>query len=65
MFGFGEFEVAIFFCGSDVVAFTKVAVEDFEAQGIEDLSLDDALEGPSAIGGVVALLGEEELGGVV
>jgi hypothetical protein len=49
----------------DVVAFAEVAVEDFEAEGVEDLALDDALQGAGSVGGVVAFLAEEELGGVV
>lgn len=55
----------VFFGGLDVVSFAKVAVEDFEAERVEDLALDDALEGAGSVGGVVALLAEEELGGVV
>lgn len=57
--------MTVFFGGLDVVAFAEVAVEDFKAEWVEDLALDDALEGAGAVGGVVAFLPEEELGGVV
>lgn len=57
--------MAVFLRGLDVVAFAEVAVEDFEAEGVEDLALDDALEGTGAVGGVVAFLAKKELGGVV
>lgn len=51
--------------GADAVAGEEFAVEEVEAEGVENLVLDDALEGAGTVSGVVAFAGEEIPGGFV
>lgn len=58
----GENQVVVCECGLDFVAGGKFAVEQIEAEWVEDLALDDAFERACAVCGVVALASEERLG---
>lgn len=62
----GFFEMEGVSVGVDVygVAFGEVAGEDFFGEGVFQFSLDGALQGTGAVGGIVAFVHEQILGGV-
>ena len=48
-----------------MVAFEEFAIEDFQAERVEDFALDNSLQRAGSVGGVVAFLGEEFPGGII